>query len=85
MEDTGCCSKQYRSASSLYLISTLSMKYGIVMDRAVGAPGHEEDKNIKTMSCHSATPMRSASFAAEYGCLLQYHANHISNVLTSKS
>eukprot|EP00957_Ditylum_brightwellii_P108532 8277984-Ditylum_brightwellii.AAC.1 len=43
MEDTDGCSKQYRSASSLYLFSTICMKYGIVLDGAVGAPGHGND------------------------------------------
>jgi hypothetical protein len=43
MEDTDGCSKQYISASSLYLISTICMKYGIVIDHAVGAPGHGKD------------------------------------------
>eukprot|EP00957_Ditylum_brightwellii_P161766 12316594-Ditylum_brightwellii.AAC.1 len=40
MEDTDGCLKQYKSASSLYLISTISMKYDIVIDHAVSAPGH---------------------------------------------
>ena len=31
MEDTDGCSKQYRSVFSLYLISTICMKYGIVI------------------------------------------------------
>eukprot|EP00957_Ditylum_brightwellii_P184943 14085072-Ditylum_brightwellii.AAC.1 len=44
MDDTDDCSKQCRSALSLYLISTISMKYGIVIDHAVGAPGH--GKNV---------------------------------------
>eukprot|EP00957_Ditylum_brightwellii_P119436 9112032-Ditylum_brightwellii.AAC.1 len=43
MEDTKGCSKQYRSACSLYLISAICMKYGIVIDHAVGAPGHGKD------------------------------------------
>eukprot|EP00957_Ditylum_brightwellii_P168781 12846778-Ditylum_brightwellii.AAC.1 len=43
MEDTDGCSKQYRYASSLYLIITICMKYDIVMDCAVGAPGHGKD------------------------------------------
>eukprot|EP00957_Ditylum_brightwellii_P146250 11135765-Ditylum_brightwellii.AAC.1 len=67
------------------------MKYGIVVDGAVGVSGYgkyvadglnamdkrylriamprnlfpEEDKNVKTMSCHSATQMGPVSFAAE--------------------
>eukprot|EP00957_Ditylum_brightwellii_P138635 10567162-Ditylum_brightwellii.AAC.1 len=40
MEDTDGFSKQYRSASSLYLINTICMKSSIVIDRAVGAPEH---------------------------------------------
>eukprot|EP00957_Ditylum_brightwellii_P114417 8723005-Ditylum_brightwellii.AAC.1 len=43
MEDTNGCSKQYIPASSLCLISTFSIKYGIVIDNAVGAPGHCKD------------------------------------------
>eukprot|EP00957_Ditylum_brightwellii_P139642 10642724-Ditylum_brightwellii.AAC.1 len=43
MEDTDGCSKQYKSASSLYLISTICMQYGIVIDCAVGAQGHGKD------------------------------------------
>eukprot|EP00957_Ditylum_brightwellii_P159306 12126360-Ditylum_brightwellii.AAC.1 len=43
MEDTDGYSKQYRFASSLYLISTICIKYGIVIDHAVGAPGHGKD------------------------------------------
>eukprot|EP00957_Ditylum_brightwellii_P071434 5430562-Ditylum_brightwellii.AAC.1 len=43
MEDTDGCSKQYRSASSLYLISTICMKYGIVIDHAVGALRYIKD------------------------------------------
>ena len=44
MEDTDGCSKQYRSSSSLYLISVISMTYGIVIDHAVGTPEH--GKNV---------------------------------------
>eukprot|EP00957_Ditylum_brightwellii_P160531 12220667-Ditylum_brightwellii.AAC.1 len=43
MEDTDGCSKQCRSASLLYLISTIYMKYGVVIDHVVGAPGHGKD------------------------------------------
>eukprot|EP00957_Ditylum_brightwellii_P067561 5129265-Ditylum_brightwellii.AAC.1 len=111
MEDTDSCSKQYRSASSLYLISTICMKHSIVINHAVDAPGHgkdvvdglnavdkrvlriamlrnsipEEQYNAKTMNSHSATPMGSFSFASECKHLLQHHAEHVSNVRTSKS
>eukprot|EP00957_Ditylum_brightwellii_P074590 5667988-Ditylum_brightwellii.AAC.1 len=43
MEDTDGCSKQCNSASSLYLISTIYMKYGIVIDHADRAPGQGKD------------------------------------------
>eukprot|EP00957_Ditylum_brightwellii_P031432 2383458-Ditylum_brightwellii.AAC.1 len=43
MDDTDGCAKQYRSASSLYHTSTISMKYGIVIDCAVGAPEQGKD------------------------------------------
>eukprot|EP00957_Ditylum_brightwellii_P134051 10220134-Ditylum_brightwellii.AAC.1 len=111
LEDTDGCLKQYRSASLLYLSSTICMKYDIVIDHAVGVPGHdkyvvdgsntadkrflrtamlrnsilEEHNNAKTMSSNSATLMGSASFASECRRLLQHHAEHVSNVHTSKS
>eukprot|EP00957_Ditylum_brightwellii_P027468 2076414-Ditylum_brightwellii.AAC.1 len=43
MEDIDGCAKQYRSASSLYLMSTLSMKYGVIIDCVVGEPEHSKD------------------------------------------
>ena len=43
MEETDGCAKQYRCASAINLLSMLSMKYNIVIDRAVGAPGHGKD------------------------------------------
>ena len=43
MEDRDKWAKEYRSDPSLYLISALSMKYGIVIDCAIGAPGHGKD------------------------------------------
>eukprot|EP00957_Ditylum_brightwellii_P085039 6466309-Ditylum_brightwellii.AAC.1 len=107
MTDTDGCSKQYRSDSSLYIISAISAKYGVVIDLIAGAPGHgkdmvdglnvvdkrflsiamlrnstqEEAKNKKSMSCHSATPMGSASFVAECKHLSQHHTDHVSNLL----
>ena len=43
MEETDGCAKQYRCASAINLLSMLPMKYNIVIDRAVGAPGHGKD------------------------------------------
>eukprot|EP00957_Ditylum_brightwellii_P118598 9045721-Ditylum_brightwellii.AAC.1 len=45
----------------------------------------EEHNNLKTMSSHSATPIGSFSFSSERKHLLQHHAEHFSNVWTSKS
>eukprot|EP00957_Ditylum_brightwellii_P086985 6620620-Ditylum_brightwellii.AAC.1 len=43
MKDTDSCSKKYRPASSLYLISTICMQYDVVIDNAVGAPRHGKE------------------------------------------
>eukprot|EP00957_Ditylum_brightwellii_P133927 10212501-Ditylum_brightwellii.AAC.1 len=43
MEDTDGYSKQCSSDFSLYLISTIPMKYVIVVDHAVDAPRHGKD------------------------------------------
>ena len=40
MEDTDGCAKQYRCALDIYLMNVLSYSYGIIMDRAINAPGH---------------------------------------------
>ena len=42
-DETDGCSKQYRSGTAIYLLSLLSQKYSIVIDRAIGAPGHGKD------------------------------------------
>jgi hypothetical protein len=42
-DDTDGCAKQYRCGNALYLLSVLSCKFKIVIDRAVGAPGHGKD------------------------------------------
>ena len=44
LEDTDSCAKQYRSGTSLYLNTLLATTHGIVIDRAVGAPGHGKDE-----------------------------------------
>eukprot|EP00957_Ditylum_brightwellii_P045402 3441163-Ditylum_brightwellii.AAC.1 len=68
MEDTDGSSKQYRYASSLYLISTICMKYNIVIDCAVHAPGHgidvvdglnAADKRFKDQSCSETQFLRN--------------------------
>ena len=38
--DTNGCSKQYRCALDIYLITVLSSSYGIIMDRKINSPGH---------------------------------------------
>ena len=40
LDHTDGCAKQYRSGNALYLLNVLAMKYNIVIDRAVCAPGH---------------------------------------------
>lgn len=40
LDHTDGCAKQYRSDNALYLLSIIVLKYLIVIDRAIGAPGH---------------------------------------------
>jgi hypothetical protein len=40
LDHTDGCAKQYRCGTALYLLALLAVSYGIVVDRAVGAPGH---------------------------------------------
>ena len=42
-EETDGCAKQYRCATAMYFMSLLAVRYNIVVDRAVGAPGHGKD------------------------------------------
>ena len=42
-DDTDGCGKQYRCGTALYLLSVLAGLFGIVIDRAIGAPGHGKD------------------------------------------
>ena len=37
---TDGCAKQYKSATAVYFLSTLAVKYNIVVDRAISASGH---------------------------------------------
>ena len=39
-EDTGGCAKKYRCTLAIYLMTVLSSSYGIIIDRAINAPGH---------------------------------------------
>jgi hypothetical protein len=39
-ETTDGCGAQYRSATSLWFLSSLSTKHNIVIDQSYGAPGH---------------------------------------------
>ena len=41
-EDTNGFSKKYRHALDIYLMTVLSYPYGIIMDRAINALGHEK-------------------------------------------
>lgn len=44
VDDTDGCAKQYRSGTALYLNSLLATTHGVIIDRAVGAPGHGKDE-----------------------------------------
>ena len=39
-DDTDGCAKQYRCATALYMLTMLAVSFHIVIDRAIGAPGH---------------------------------------------
>ena len=43
-DTTDGCSKQYRCANAMYLLSKLSFMYQVVIDRCVSAPGHGRSK-----------------------------------------
>jgi hypothetical protein len=40
LDNTDGCAKQYRCGTALYLLALLAVTHGIVVDRAIGAPGH---------------------------------------------
>jgi hypothetical protein len=44
LDDTDGCAKKRRSASALSLLSLIAAIYGVVCNRAIGAPGHGKDK-----------------------------------------
>jgi hypothetical protein len=44
LDHTNGCSKQYRSATVLYCLSLLTASYGIIINRAIGAPGRGKDE-----------------------------------------
>ena len=37
---TDGCGKQYKCSTAIYFMRLLSFRYGIVIDRAIGTPGH---------------------------------------------
>ena len=41
-EDTDGCAKHYRCVLAIYLMTVLSSSCGIIMDRAINAPGHDK-------------------------------------------
>jgi hypothetical protein len=43
IDDTDGCAKQFRSGTALYLNSLLATTHGVILDRAVGAPGHRKE------------------------------------------
>ena len=42
-EETDGCAKQYSCATAMYLLSLISVRFNIVIDRTVGAPDHGKD------------------------------------------
>jgi hypothetical protein len=42
-DNTDGCSKQYRCGTALYFLSVLAVEHGIIIDRAISAPGHGKD------------------------------------------
>jgi hypothetical protein len=40
---TDGCGKQYRSATTLFLLSLIATEFDLTFDRAIGAPGHGKD------------------------------------------
>jgi hypothetical protein len=44
LEETDGCSKQYRCATACFLLSLLASTHKIIIDRAIGAPGHGKDE-----------------------------------------
>jgi hypothetical protein len=44
LDDTDGCTKQYWSATALYLLSLIAVTYVIVYDRVIRAPGHGKNE-----------------------------------------
>ena len=42
-ESTDGCCKQYRCGAALFFLSIISTNFNIIVDRMIGAPGHEKD------------------------------------------
>ena len=50
-ESTNRYSKQYRCGTTLYVLSYVSSKYKITIDRMIGTPGHGKDVVDSTNVC----------------------------------
>jgi len=68
MDDTDGCYKQYFSANAYQRLSEIAVMYGIIVDRAIAAPGHGKNEIdglngvVKTLlrhyfSCRTQSPM----------------------------
>ena len=42
-EETDGCAKQYRCATAMYLLLLIFVRFNIVIDRVMEAPGHGKD------------------------------------------
>jgi hypothetical protein len=90
LDNTDGCAKQYRCGTALYLLALLAVTYDIVIDRAIGAPGHGKcevdggnavDKQfIEKKMClieapdAEASARRMAAHAMAEGALLSFAA-----------
>ena len=43
LETTDGCLKQYHCGTAMYFLSLLASSFNVVMNRAIGAPGHRKD------------------------------------------
>ena len=65
IDDTDGCTKQYRCAKALYLLSLIATTHNITIDRGVGAPGHGKDEvdgiNATDKRCLQDLMMRTST------------------------
>eukprot|EP00957_Ditylum_brightwellii_P065577 4973903-Ditylum_brightwellii.AAC.1 len=95
MEDTDACAKQYRCATTFYLLSMLAVQFDVVIDHDVSAPGHGNDivdglntvdkRFLRSAMFRILFPEEAMNSKNECRKHLQHHADNISSVITEKS